>query len=56
MHPRAPARAGSVPPVGFDEAYRRLRPAMVRLAHLLTGPVKPLIHRGSARMGQEVRP
>ena len=39
MHPRAPARAGSVPPVGFDEAYRRLRPAMVRLAHLLTGSV-----------------
>lgn len=39
MHPRAPARAASVPPVGFDEAYRRLRPAMVRLAHLLTGSV-----------------
>ena len=38
MHPRA-ARADTVLPLDFDEAYRRLRPAMVRLAHLLTGSV-----------------
>ena len=35
------ARADADPPAGgFDEAYRRLRPGMVRLAHLLTGSVE----------------
>jgi RNA polymerase sigma-70 factor (sigma-E family) len=39
MQPRATAPADAGPLVDFDEAYRRLRPAMVRLAHLLTGSV-----------------
>jgi len=38
MQPRA-AGADTVLPLDFDEAYRRLRPAMVRLAHLLTGSI-----------------
>jgi RNA polymerase sigma-70 factor (sigma-E family) len=37
MHSAAARADGTAGGRGFDEAYRRLRPRMVRLAHLLTG-------------------
>jgi RNA polymerase sigma factor (sigma-70 family) len=41
QHAEARCRPGAdAAPETFEEAYRRLRPAMVRLAHLLTGSLE----------------